>query len=128
MKTIYLSFIALFLVSCSLEHDPEPTCTQYLPTAIKTVVEKPNADAAGYLFDIGFEVLDSCGDFGSFEETIEGNVITIKLIAKYVGCNCQPGEQSRTTVYAFTQTTPGTYTLKFKATDDFYITKTVDIE
>ena len=31
-------------------------------------------------------------------------------------------------VYNFSQTTPGTYTLKFKMSDDTYITKTVIIE
>ena len=126
MKTIYLSFLTLFLVSCSL--NDEPKCTQNLITDIETVLLKPNADSTSYLFDIGFRVVDSCGDFGSFEETIEGNVITVKLIAKYAGCDCIQGDQIRNTVYNFNTTSPGTYVLKFKAADDTYITQTVEVE
>ena len=128
MKTIYISFLALLLFSCSLKNQPEPTCTDYLSAPIETVVAKENADASKFLFDVAFRVTDGCGNFGSFAETTEGNETTIEVIAKYEGCFCTEDTPLRETVYVFNENTPGTYTLKFKMSDDNYVTQMVTIE
>jgi len=128
MKTLYLSLIALFIISCDSESDNSDNCVEYLPAGIETVVENPTADAATFLFNVAFRVTNGCGQFYSFEQTIVGNSTTIQLIAKYEGCFCTEDTPLRETVYTFNPTFPGTYTLKFKMLDDNYITKTVIFE
>ena len=86
------------------------------------------ADAASYTFEVGFRVLNGCGEFSSFEQTTLGNVTIIEVIAKYEGCICTQDIPLRQTVYTFNQNIPGTYILKFKMADDNYITQTVAVE
>jgi hypothetical protein len=127
MKTIYYSFLTLLLFSCNSNDDTGDNCIEFHPASIETVVEKPNSDAA-YLFDVGFRVSNGCGEFGSFVQTSEGNVITIQVIAEYDGCYCTEDAPLRETIYAFNETIPGIYTLKFKMGEDNYITQTITIE
>jgi hypothetical protein len=128
MKSIYLSFLVLFLVGCNNDDDTVATCIEFNPAAVETVVENTTADAASYTFEVGFRVLNGCGEFSSFEQTTLGNVTIIEVIAKYEGCICTQDIPLRQTVYTFNQTIPGTYILKFKMADDNYITQTVAVE
>ena len=128
MKSIYLSFLVLFLVGCNNDDDTVANCIEFNPAAVETVVENTTADAASYTFEVGFRVLNGCGEFSSFEQTTLGNVTIIEVIAKYEGCICTQDIPLRQTVYTFNQNIPGTYILKFKMADDNYITQTVAVE
>ena len=128
MKTIYLSFLLLFLFSCNSNDDSSDNCIEFHPGPVETVTPITNIDAAGHLFEVAFRCFNGCGDFGSFEETRQGNVFTIKVIAKYEGCYCTEDTPLRETVYNFSETNPGTYTLQFKMADENYVTQTVFIE
>ncbi len=126
MKTFYLLFVAFLIASCDCTGDNDNNnCLTFEPAGIEEVTEKSNVDAAGTLFDVAFRVKNGCGSFGSIEQTTEGMVTTIEVIAKYEGCVCPEISPLLETVYIFNQTTPGTYTLQFKKSDGTYISQTV---
>ena len=127
MKKVYLSFLTLLLISCSLS-DSVATCTESRGAPVETVVEKESADATKHLFDVAFRVSNSCGNLESFEQSTQGNITTVYIKAKYDGCTCTQETQLRNAVYTFDQTVPGTYTLRFKMIDNNYVTKTIVIE
>lgn len=123
-----LCTMALFTTSCNQE-DATGDCTEFQTEAITDVTEvEPDAATPGRKFKTNFTVNNGCGKFGSFEVDTLGNTYTISLIAKYEGCVCDMALHDLDTVYHFNQTTPGTYTLKFRQQNDNFITKTVEIE
>lgn len=127
MKFLYSSFLVFLLFSCSSD-TTENVCIEYRAASIEKAVPNLTTDATGKTFDIGFRVTDGCGAFFKIEETTAQNVTTIKVVAKYDGCVCTQVASVLETVYVFKQTTPGTYTLKFKKADDSFITETVVIQ
>lgn len=129
MKNIFLALISLaFLTSCSNDDNGSDNCLSYSEAYVNSVEPIENADAAGFLFKVKFNVMNGCGGFGSFEETVVGNTVTTNVIAKYEGCVCTEAIEVREAVYSFNPTTPGTYTLKFRNSEDTFITETVTVE
>lgn len=128
MKTLYFSFLIVFLFSCSSNNDTVDNCLEFKPAGIITVEPNLTTETVENDFEVLFPVTNGCGEFGSFKETTAGNVTTIEVIAKYEGCICTQDIRLLKSVYNFSQTTPGTYTLKFKMTDDTYTSQTVVIE
>jgi len=129
MKNIFFALINLFLLtSCANDDKGSDNCLSYSESYVDTVEAIENADAVGFLYKVNFYVGNGCGGFGSFEETVDGNTITIKLIAKYEGCICTQAIEPRDVVYGFNPTTPGIYTLRFQNTEDTFITKTITLE
>lgn len=118
---------SITLSSCS-DDDSDDNCISFSEAAVDAVEPIENADAAGFLYKVYFYVGNGCGNFGSFEETVDGNTRTIKVIAKYEGCVCTEDIPLRDTVYSFNPTAPGTYTLKFVQEDNTFITETVVVE
>jgi hypothetical protein len=130
MKKLLLlfCFTVTLLISCNDNEANDDQCISYSPAVIDAVTLIPTVDMIGAVFNVAFYVNNGCGDFGSFEETIDGNTITIKVIAKYEGCVCTDDIPLRESVYTFTSATAGTYTLKFLKTDGTFITETVVID
>jgi len=129
MKNIFLVLISLaLLASCGNDDNGTDNCLSYSEAYVDAVEPIETADAAGFLYKVYFYVGNRCGGFGSFEETVAGKTITVKLIAKYEGCICTEDIPLRDAVYSFKPTAPGTYTLKFKNGEDTFITKTVTLE
>ena len=65
------------------------------------------------------------GEFSPFEQSVNGNTTTIKVIAKYEWCTYTQDAPLRKTIYNFNQTVPETYILKLKMGDDTFKTETV---
>lgn len=129
MKKIFLVIVSIALfVACSNDDNGSGNCISYSQAYVDSVEEIENADAAGFLFKVRFTVMNGCGDFGSFEETVSGNTRTIAINAKYEGCVCTEATEIKETVYSFIPTAPGTYTLRFLNTEDTFITKMVTVE
>ena len=128
MKTLYFSLLTLFLFSCSSNDDTIDNCLEFKPAGVITVETNATADGIGQFFDVTFPVINGCGEFGSFNQTTAGNVTTIEVIAKYEGCICTQDIRFLKELYNFSQTTPGTYILKFKMEDGTYLTQMVLIE
>ncbi|MDD3005476.1 hypothetical protein [Flavobacterium sp.] len=127
MKPIYLTLLMLLFISCNSNDDTPDNCIEFHTADIETVTPSAVADATGYFFDVGFRVINGCGQFYSFEQTTEENVTTIEVVAEYRGCICTQDYPLRQKMYQFTQTLPGTYTLKFKRLDGTFLLQTVTI-
>lgn len=128
MKSIYLSIFALLLFSCNSNDDNPDNCLEFKPTGIITVEPYFFTEEIQNDFEVLFPVTNGCGEFASFKQTTAGNVTTIEVVAKYEGCVCTQDIRLLKSVYNFNQSIPGTYTLKFKMSDDTYTTQTVIIE
>lgn len=129
MKKIFLAVASTFLLmACSNDDNGSDNCTSYADAYVDSVEEVTTADAAGFLFKVRFSVINGCGDFNSFKEIASGNVRTVTVEAKYEGCICDTALHTKEAVYNFKPTAPGTYTIKFRNTEDTFITETVTIE
>ena len=128
MKTFYFALLMLLFMSCNSNDDNADNCIEFHSADIETVIPSPVADATGYFFDVGFRVMNGCGQFSKFKVTTEENTTTIEVIAVYKGCICTQDAPVRQKMYHFTQTVPGSYTLKFKRLDGTFIMQTVVVE
>lgn len=129
MKNIFLALISfVLLVSCGNDDNGSDNCLSYSEAYVDTVEPIENADAVGFLYKVNFVVMNGCGGFGSFEETVAGNIVTVNVIAKYEGCICTEALELKEGVYSFNPTSPGTYTLRFRNSEDTFITETVTVE
>ena len=116
-----------FLTSCSND-DNADNCISFEEAYVSSVEEVTTADATGFLFKAKFVVKNGCGEFESFKEIVSGNVRTITVEAKYEGCICDTALHTKEGVYNFKPTAPGTYTLRFRNSEDTFITETVTVE
>ncbi|CAM3953371.1 hypothetical protein FLAN108750_01030 [Flavobacterium antarcticum] len=128
MKTFYFSCLALFLFSCNSNDVTADNCLELTPAGIISVEPNLSTEEIENDFEVTFPVTNGCGTFESFKQTAVGNITTIEVIAKYEGCICTQDIRLLKSVYNFNQTTPGTYTLKFKMTDGTYTNETVIVE
>ncbi len=127
-KLLLLFFVTVtLLTSCCDSKTNDEQCVSFVPEGIDAVTLIPTTDMTGAAFNVAFYVNNGCGNFGSFEEIVNGNSITIKVIAKYEGCVCTDDIPLRESVYTFTSNTSGTYLLKFIKADGTFITETVVI-
>lgn len=127
MKNLFLILIGFVLLTSCGNDDNAGNCLSYSEAYVDSVEPMENADGVGFLFKVKFIVMNGCGDFGSFEE-INGNSTTVKVIAKYEGCVCTEAIEIKEVVYSFNPTAPGTYTLRFRNSEDTFITETVTVE
>lgn len=129
MKKLVMMFfmIAAILTSCD-NNDAASNVQDTFFAGVNSVTEIPvdfNADA---MFKLDFYVNNGCGQFASFDETVEGNTHIIKILTKYEGEICTMDIPLREIIYPFNVNVAGTYTLKFLKTDGTYFTETVVVE
>lgn len=118
----------IFFTSCEGENEDPQNPSNFVPTGINSVTEIPGDFASGTAYKVDFYVNNGCGDFHSFDETVDGNTRTIKVLAKYVGEICTMDLPLRETTYTFNPTVPGTYTLKFLMDDGTFHTETFVVQ
>lgn len=128
MKKLLLLVFSISLLTSCAEDDTEETCIEFGDAGIESVTVLPVDTDGSYPIKVDFRVMNGCGNFGSFEESTEGNTTAIKVIAKYEGCICTQDLPLREVTYTFEPTAPGTYTLKFMTADDTFITETIVAE
>ena len=75
-----------------------------------------------------FACTNGCGQFSSFETKIEGNIINIRVIAKYEGCVCPENIPVYTETYNLQVSTPGSYVVKFLTDDDAFLISLISIQ
>lgn len=128
MKKLFLALVSFaLLTSCGSDDNGSENCLSYSEAYVDSVEPIENADAVGFLYKVKFIVMNGCGGFGSFDEII-GDSTTVKVIAKYEGCVCTEALEIKEAVYSFNPTAPGTYTLRFRTSEDTFITETVTVE
>lgn len=118
----------VFLTSCEGENEDSENPNNLVPTGIHSVTEIPGDFASGTAYKVDFYVNNGCGNFLLFDETIDGNTRTIKVIAKYEGEICTMDVPLREATYTFDPVTAGTYTLKFLMEDGTYQTETFVVQ
>lgn len=128
-KLIFAMSSALMLLSaCQMDDSNTDYCLSYQTEPVTAVTPIPGVPAQeNNSFKVDFNSTNGCGAFDSFDVTSDGNTRVIKVIGKYVGCVCTQDLPAREATYTFTETTPGTYTLKFYQSDTAFITHTVVI-
>ena len=118
---------AVILTSCMKDNEDE--CIEYKQAPV-TLTNTPSTGQinSDILINVSFGCINGCGQFGSFEETCQGNTLTIKVIAKYEGCICTQEAPIRQTTYTFSTAEQGTYYLKFLQNNNNYLTDTLIIQ
>jgi len=120
MKNIILIIVTFcLLISCNKDDD----CFEYSETGFinvnvpATIIGAINEDIT---IEAEFGVVDSCGSFSKFIESVNGNTTTINLQVKYKACDagCTLSPEIKTVDYIFNTRTPGDYVLKFKSNNN----------
>jgi hypothetical protein len=119
------AFSFFVLSTCTKTKD---NCISFTKTPV-TKVEGANTGLVNQdlIFTVSFQCFNGCGQFGSFEQTTNGDSTIINVIAKYEGCVCTQNAPTRQTVYKFKATQPGIYYLKFWQGEKGFLTDTIKI-
>lgn len=127
VKKISLLLLAVVLMpGCDVGRDDENTCASAIYTGVSGVTGPETAAVnEAITLTTSFAVKSSCGSFGTFAETVEGNTKTITVVVQYNGCKCDELSAIKTAPYVFKSSVAGTYVLKFKITDTTFVTKTI---
>jgi hypothetical protein len=120
--------ILLIAFNCTIKKDVD-TCISFKKGPVSKVegpvTAMPNQEIVLTVF---FTCFNGCGQFGSLNETTNGNTTTIVVNAKYEGCVCTQDVPTRTTPYKFKKTQQGVYTLKFYQSDSAFINHTIVVQ
>jgi hypothetical protein len=131
MKTLYIlfAFATVLLLSCSSkEGEAAPRRASFPAPVVK--VEVPGAAQKGesVAVKVYFQVNNGCGEFGHFEEEKSGTTVTVTVYPHYREGFCTQAITTKETIYTFKPQNTGTYTLKFRAGEEQYITETVVVQ
>jgi len=133
IKKLLFTLSAFVVFSCdsvskTTDETESEECIK-IDTAYVSKVTGTQEIEAGSTLDltVSFPVMNGCGQFNEFKETVSGNTITIDVEAIYEGCICTMDIPTRTATYTFNPTEKGSYTLKFKSSDTDYIEKTITV-
>jgi hypothetical protein len=123
-----ISLFGLILICSCTSTVNEGSCTTYIHAKVDNISIAPNSQIRQNIpIIISYQCINGCGNFGSIEETNQGKIRSIKLIAKYEGCICTQQFITRQYTYNFVASEVGTYTLVFLQPDGTSITKTITI-
>lgn len=79
------------------------------------------------VIEVSFLVNNGCGSFKRFLGNQKGKTTDIEVQAHYVDQICTQATQTLKANYEFTPTETGSYTYKFKASNDEVITTIIDV-
>lgn len=125
LKTLVLTLlIAVSFISCNDDDSTVPDKEVFITEVTGPTEVTINKDA---VFKISFKVESDCWTFKKFTELTKENNKTIGVTTMFSGSNCGANEVTKTQDYTFKADTKGTYTFKFKKTEEEYITKTLEV-
>ena len=121
-------FFSIPVFLCCNKKANNSTCLSFQAGSV-TKVDGPNTGSVNQelFLLVSFGCTSDCGDFGYFEQSLNGNTTTINVIARYEGCFCTQGAPIRQTIYKFNAAQTGTYYLKFLKTTGNYLIDTITI-
>lgn len=132
MKTIAIlsTLIAFFLLSCSKEEEAIEIAPLTAFPAPVVQVNAPETATVGetVAVTVHFLVKNGCGEFGSFEDSRNGNTITVKVYPHYQEGFCTQAITTREATYSFKPDKAGTYTLQFWAGEEQFITESIVVQ
>ena len=125
---IILASIGL-LTSCDNNYDPVEDLCIINKTEYVSMINSPNSGIVNQplTITVQFQVINGCGQFGRFIETVDGNIRIIEVEAKYVGCYCTQDVPTLTQNYTFTPTVAGDYQIRFKSSETEFITANLSV-
>lgn len=118
---IALNFLVLGAVNSCESEEEEQNATREV--AYVTSVDAPSTGTVGEIitFEVKFQVLNGCGQFGAFKEIQNGNTTTVEVEAEYIGEICTQALEIRTTEYSFTPAAAGNYLFRFRSSPTDFI-------
>ncbi|WP_162051985.1 hypothetical protein [Pontibacter pamirensis] len=130
MKTIPVLFalIGFILMSCSKEEQTVSPLNARPAPVVQVDAPETASFGENVTVTVYFLVNNGCGEFGSFEATRSGNTITVEVYPHYREGFCTQALETREVIYTYKPEEAGTYTFKFWAGEDQFITKTIVIE
>ncbi|MCJ8166538.1 hypothetical protein MKJ04_16960 [Pontibacter sp. E15-1] len=131
MKALLLCFTLLTFAcfGCTKEADELRLRTADAAPVVQVVVaDKVLTVGESATLTVFFEVRNGCGEFGSFDTNSDGQTLTVRVIPHYREGFCTQALETRETTYTFTPKTKGTYTLKFWAGENDYISETIVVQ
>lgn len=135
MKTRLIKILAVLAVSasltnCSLSDDTKQNCNQIIGVSTIGVIGARNATVNEEVeLGVSYRIADACGDFYNFkDQVVSATEKKIIVYATYDACNCDRVLSTKTEIYKFKATTPGTYKLRFATTNDVFVDHVIIVE
>jgi hypothetical protein len=129
LTQVFLFFtIIITLLGCT-KKNTDNICLSFAKAPV-TKVEGPITALVNQeiILTVSFSCFNGCGQFGNFDEAINGNLTTISVNAKYEGCICTQDIPTRQTTYKFKKSQKGSFDLKFLQTDNTFLTYTIIVQ
>ncbi len=121
-------FLSIFTTSCTSNGSGD-NCISYVQAKIENVsIPEIGIKNQNIPVNIYFQCINGCGEFRSIEETNNGKVKVLKVIAKYEGCLCTQVLKTINHTYNFIATDTGTYTVNFLQPDSTVISHSIVIK
>lgn len=131
MKTYFIFALLLSVIffGCSKDDEAALTLADF-PVPVEKVEAGETDVSVGetVAITVTFVVNNGCGQFGRFEEQKSGTTTIVKVYPFYREGYCTQALMPVTAVYNFKPSKTGTYTIKFWAGEDQYITKTIQVK
>jgi len=105
------------------------SCNRLLHTQVDTAIA-PEIGVVNQNISISlaFTALDGCGQFGYIAETNSGNVKTLKIFTRYLGCACTEALVPLYSNYNFTPTSAGEQMIKIEQPDGTFLSYSITIQ
>jgi len=128
--TLFFALLTTACFSCSKEEEAVTLRTTTAPAPVVQVDVPETAVTAGEGagLKVYFTVINGCGEFGSFEESLDGQTLTVKVYPHYSKGFCTQALETKEVTYTFKPETNGIYTLRFWAGEDTFISKTIVVQ
>lgn len=128
---IYFTFVLLAataFTACSLDADGDNYCFSQATIATQGVTGQDSTTVnVPVTLNVSFRILNDCGAFNRFNETLEFPKDIAPLI-DYTGCECEETTGIVSRPYTFNAATAGTYQLRFlTANENAPIVKTITV-
>lgn len=125
-NSLSIALIYSVLLSCSSKKDETDQCIYAVNLPAVEVSDVENGTVNEPLrFNIKSQYHNGCGSFKDFSEKTEGNIITVVVNGMNMGCICTQAFVHFDKDYVFVPKQAGTYTFKFKSTQNSYIERQV---
>ena len=126
MRQITFIFFSLVTISCTKKTDPNISFIQWNMTIVEGgLTGRANQSLALTVY--WPYTSGSCDVLDNFEETKQGNIISIKAYGHSNGGICTDDAGIKTKIYNFISATSGTFELRFINKDNSFISRFITI-
>lgn len=130
MKPSYFFILAVLVMNTFTSCESDDDESSFEIEKVQVIeIDAPSSVLLGeeITIKVDFIVYNGCGQFGRFDEKVQGTTNTIAVEAKYVGDICTSDIPTRTIDYTFIPQTAGDYVFRFLTFDGAYINANVRV-